>query len=88
MLLGGHNGDVDSPNTSYEGRDNINDDDESYTLREATYNTIPDEAAMVEDLTWEVAPQLIVTADTAKTKDSNLIESNAKILTSVPQRRR
>ena len=65
----------------------MDDDDESYNLREAT--SIPYEVAnIMEYLNWAVALKLIISDVTSKTKDVTLTDSGANILTSDPHRRR
>ena len=58
--LGEHNGDVDSPNISNGGGDNINDNNESYNLREGTYVA----ANTMKGLNLLVYLQLIISAAT------------------------
>ena len=43
---------------------------------------------MVEDLTWEVAPQITISDVTSKNQDINLYDSGANILTSGPHGQR
>ena len=39
---------------------------------------------MVDDITWVVAPNLIISVDTSKKQDGNLTDSGANISTSEP----
>ena len=85
--LGEHNGDVDSP------RYNIDDSHGPYNNREvisSSYETsnINEYTIMVEDLTWEVAPQITISEVTSKNQDINLYDSGANILTSGPHGQR